>query len=239
VIDIGGTNIKVSVSGQHETRKSPSGRQLTPQQLVERVKQLAKGWDYEAISIGFPGPVGDNGPRSEPGNLGHGWVGFNFAAAFERPVRILNDAAMQALGCYERGRMLFLGLGTGLGSALIAENVIVALELGELRDRRGERMWRILGDRGRKRLGNRLWRRAVRNAVKTLSAAFLVDDVVLGGGNAKLFRKPPSGARLGGNRAAFRGGFRLWHIDDVQTHDGGEKLPEAQPKAGATEWRLL
>jgi len=239
VIDIGGSKVKISVSGQQESRKCPSGPGLTPDQLVESVKQLANGWKYEAISIGYPGPVGDNGPRSEPGNLGHGWVGYNFATAFERPVRILNDAAMQALGCYEGGRMLFLGLGTGLGSALIAENVIVSLELGELRDREGERLWRILGERGRKRFGNRVWRRAVRDAVKTLGTAFLVDDIVLGGGNAKLFRKPPPGSRLGGNRAAFRGGFRLWHIQDAQTHDGKETLPDGQSKVDDQEWRLL
>lgn len=239
VVDIGGSKVKVSVSGQPEIRKALSGRGFTPDLLVESVKQLADGWEFEAISIGYPGEVGDGGPRSEPGNLGRGWVGFNFAAAFERPVRILNDAAMQALGCYERGRMLFLGFGTGLGSALIAENVIVALELGQLRDRSGQRLWRILGDRGRRRLGNRLWRRAVQRAVEDLGLAFLPDEIVLGGGNAKLIRKPPRGARLGSNRAAIRGGFRLWHIHDVHTHDGSETMPEVESKADEVEWRLI
>jgi predicted NBD/HSP70 family sugar kinase len=239
VVDIGGSKVKMLASGQTEPRRFASGRELTPDKMVEQVRSMSEGWDYQAISIGYPGEVGDNGPRSEPGNLGRGWVGYNFAAAFDKPVRMLNDAAMQALGCYESGRMLFLGLGTGLGSALIAENVIVSLELGQLRDRNGRRLWRMLGDRGRRQMGNRAWRRAVRRAAVNLRSAFLVDDVVLGGGNAKLIRKAPAGVRLGGNRAAFRGGFRLWHIEDVQTHDGAERLPLKDGQAESAEWRLI
>ncbi len=151
-IDVGGTKVKILATGQTEPRKAPSGARFTPAKMAEVIKDLAKDWEYEAVSIGLPALVGMHGPRSEPGNLGPGWVGFNFAASFECPVRIINDAAMQALGSYEGGRMLFLGLGTGLGSALIAENVIVPLELGQLRARDGETLGEILGRRGLQRL---------------------------------------------------------------------------------------
>jgi predicted NBD/HSP70 family sugar kinase len=236
-IDIGGSKVKMLATGQTEPRRTATGRDFTPQKLVETVQELAGDWKYEAISIGYPGPVGDNGPRSEPGNLGSGWVGFNFAAAFDKPVRMLNDAAMQALGSYEGGRMLFLGLGTGLGSTLIAQSVIVPLELGVIRGRNGRRLWRIVGEQGRRQLGNRAWRREVARAVADLHAAFQADDVVIGGGNAKRFRDPPPGARLGNNLAAFRGGFRLWHIEELKTHDGSEAPPE--PVAPPTDWRLI
>src|SRR4051812_7520131 len=172
-IDIGGTNFKMLVTGQTERRRSPSGRTFTPQRLVEVATELAKDWKYEAVSIGYPGQVGDHGPRSEPGNLGPGWVGFDFAAAFARPVRVVNDAAMQALGSYDGGRMLFLGLGTGLGSALIAENVIVPLELGQLLYRGGRRLGDVLGRPGLRRLGKRKWRREVDRVVPALMAATL------------------------------------------------------------------
>jgi polyphosphate glucokinase len=236
-IDIGGSKVKVLLTGQTEPRRGLTGRTFTPQKLVETVQELAGEWEYDAISIGYPGPVGDHGPRSEAGNLGSGWVGFNFAAAFGKPVRILNDAAMQALGSYEGGRMLFLGLGTGLGSALIAESVIVPLELGRVRGRRGRRLWRLVGENGRRQLGNAAWRREVARTVADLQSAFQADDVVIGGGNAKRFRDPPPGARLGNNLAAFRGGFRLWHINDVKTHDGSDKPPE--PSTAPPEWRLI
>jgi polyphosphate glucokinase len=238
-VDIGGSAVKILLSGQTEKRRAPSGPTFTPQKMIETVQQLADGWEYEAISIGYPGPVGDHGPRSEAGNLGPGWVGFNFAAGFGKPVRILNDAAMQALGCYDGTRMLFLGLGTGLGSAMIAENVIVPLELGRLRASNGRRLWRSLGERGRRKLGNRLWRQAVARAAADLRSAFLVDDLVIGGGNAKLFREPPSGTRLGNNMAAFRGGFRLWHIGDVKTQDGSDAPPAPAARASQLEWRLI
>ncbi len=236
-IDIGGSKVKILASGQTERRRAPSGIELTPQKMVETVLQLAEGWEFDALTIGYPGQVGEHGPRSEPGNLGPGWVGFNYAAAFGKPVRIVNDAAMQALGCYEGGRMLFLGLGTGLGSALIAENVIVPLELGRLRGRDGKRLGNQLGEKGRQQVGNRSWRRAVARTVADLRTAFVIDDVVIGGGNAELFREPPAGSRLANNLAAFRGGFRLWHIDDVKTHDGTEKPPNPAPKP--PEWRLI
>ena len=181
VIDIGGAQVKILATGETEPRTCPSGKRLTPPQMVAAVQALAEGWTYEAISIGYPGVVGARGPRSEPGNLGAGWVGFNFAAAFDRPVRIINDAAMQALGNYEGGRMLFLGLGTGLGSALIAEQVIVPLELAQLPYPGGPRLDHVLSQRGLQRLGKRAWRRVVRALVPTLMAAFLADYVVLGG----------------------------------------------------------
>src|SRR6185369_11646853 len=148
VVDVGGSKVKVLATGQSEPRKVPSGKSMTPGKMVEAVKELASDWEYEAVSIGYPGLVGVQGPRSEPGNLGPGWVGFNFAVAFERPVRVINDAAMQALGSYEGGRMLFLGLGTGLGSALISENAIIPLELGQLLGRDGQNLGQTLGKKG-------------------------------------------------------------------------------------------
>jgi polyphosphate glucokinase len=185
--------------------------------MVAKVQELSQDWPYEAVSIGYPGLVGDHGPRAEPGNLGPGWVGFDFAAAFDRPVRMLNDAALQALGSYEGGRMLFLGLGTGLGSALIADHVIVPLELGQLRYKKGMSLWDALGRRGLKSLGERVWKRTVKKTVVTLMHAFLADYVVVGGGNATKLTKLPPGVRLGHNLTAFRGGFRLWGIEDVPT----------------------
>src|SRR3954465_3087897 len=235
-VDVGGTGLKVLATGQSEPRRRASGPSMTPQEMVAAVREQASDWTYEAVSIGYPGQVGDHGPRSEPGNLGPGWVGFNFAAAFERPVRIINDAAMQALGSYDGGRMLFLGLGTGLGSTLIAENVIVPLELGQLRYRGGRLLGDVLGRPGLKRLGKRKWRRAVYEAVPALMAALLADYVVLGGGNAKRIKDPPPGSRLSNNLTAFRGGFRLWHVEDGRTIAGDERPPEPPPPA---EWRLI
>jgi polyphosphate glucokinase len=239
-IDVGGSKVKFLASGQTEPRRLPSGPELTPTKMVEVVTELAKDWEYEAISIGIPGQVGDNGPRSEPGNLGSGWVGFNFAAAFGKPVRIVNDAAMQALGSYEGGRMLFLGLGTGLGSTLIAENVIVPLELGQMPFRGRATLGKVLSRRGLSRLGKRAWRRAVNRVVPRLMAAFLADYVVLGGGNAQVLKEPPHGARIGNNLTAFRGGFKLWSVDDVRTEHPAEDqpLPAPAPPAPA-DWRLI
>jgi hypothetical protein len=235
-VDVGGTRMKILATGQTEPRRRRTGPSMTPQDLVARVQEMAADWEYEAVSLGYPGQVGDNGPRSEPGNLGPGWVGFNFAAAFGKPVRILNDAAMQALGSYDGGRMLFLGLGTGLGSALISESVIVPLELGHL-PYRGGALWESLGRRGLKRLGKRRWRRTLDRVVPALMAATLADYIVLGGGNAKLIRQPPPGARLSNNLTAFRGGFRLWHLDDVRTLSTEEAPPRPAPTPG--EWRVI
>src|SRR5215468_3128500 len=216
-VDIGGSNIKVMATGETEPRKRRSGRNLTPAKMVEIVQELAEGWDYEAISIGYPGLVGNQGPSSEPGNLGEGWVGFDFPSAFGLPVRIMNDAAMQALGSYEVGRMLFLGLGTGLGSAMITEEFILTLELGHLPYKRGQTIGEALGRQGLKRLGKLAWRRAVMDVAPALMKAFLADSIVIGGGNAKKLKELPPGVRLGHNLTAFRGGFRLWKIEDVQS----------------------
>jgi hypothetical protein len=236
VVDIGGTKIKALASGQTEPRKALSGRGLTPAHMVEVVRDLADGWEFEALSIGYPGLVGPGGPRSEPGNLGPGWVGFDYAAAFDHPVKIVNDAAMQALGSYEGGRMLFLGLGTGLGSALIAENVIVPLELGRLPYRRNRSLGQVLGRAGLKRIRKRAWKAVVTEMASTLMAPFEVDYVVLGGGNAKLLKdNPPPGSRMGHNLTAFRGGFRLWGMEGVPII-GSDKLDEAAP---AVDWRLI
>ncbi len=227
-IDIGGTKVKLLATGQTEPRKAPSGKDFTPARLVETVRELAADWEYEAVSIGYPGLVGPHGPRSEPGNLGPGWVGFDFAAAFGLPVKMVNDAAMQALGSYEGGRMLFLGLGTGLGSALITGHVVVPLELGRLLYDGDRTLGEVLGRRGLEQAGKGEWRKAVDRAVTALFRAFVVDYVVIGGGNAKQVKVLPPGARLGHNLTAFRGGFRVWSVEDVWVlaAPGGE---EAQP----------
>jgi hypothetical protein len=215
VIDIGGTKVKILATGQTEPRKAPSGKEFTPAKLVETVRELAQGWDYEAVSIGYPGLVGTHGPRCEPGNLGPGWVGFDYAAAFGLPVKMVNDAAMQALGSYDGGRMLFLGLGTGLGSALIAGNVIVPLELGRLPFAADQTLGEILGRKGMQRVGKGEWRKVIARVVPALMGAFAADYVVLGGGNAKVIKELPPGARRGHNLTAFRGGIRLWGLEDV------------------------
>ena len=209
---------------------------MTPSRVVAAVLEAAEHWSFDAISIGYPGLVAADGPRSEPLNLGPGWVGFNFAAAFERPVKIVNDAAMQALGSYSGGRMLFLGLGTGLGSALVTDNVVIPLELGELPYRRGG-LGEAIGRAGLKRDGRKAWRRAVRGMLDSFFRAFSVDCIVLGGGNAKLMKNLPSGVRLGNNLIAFRGCFRLWNVEDVKT-----LLPEGQEsheKRLPIEWRIV
>jgi polyphosphate glucokinase len=237
VIDIGGSKVKILATGQIEPRKIRAGKRLTPIRMVEAVRELAYGWDYDAVSIGYPGMVGENGPLAEPGNLGPGWVGFNFAAAFGLPVRIINDAAMQALGSYEDGRMLFLGLGTGLGSVLIADHVVVPLELGQLLYKDGEMLGDILGDRGFKRLGKKSWRRVVKEVVPILMGAFLADYVVLGGGNGKKLKGLPVGTRLGHNLTAFRGGFRLWNLDGIHTLLADER--QSCSSQASIEWRLI
>jgi polyphosphate glucokinase len=236
-IDIGGTNVKMLASREHEPLNVPSGKSMTPGRLVESVRDATKPWKFDAISIGYPGLVRADGPHSEPGNLGPGWVGFDFAAAFGKPVKIINDAAMQALGSYAGGRMLFLGLGTGLGSTLIAENVIVPLELGELPYGGNERLGELVGRRGLKSIGKRKWRRIIGEMVDSFTRTFLVDYVVLGGGNAKLLKELPSGARLGHNLTAFRGGFRLWHLADIPTISPEGEEPGEERRAA--HWRMV
>ncbi|GIW80550.1 MAG: hypothetical protein KatS3mg105_2357 [Gemmatales bacterium] len=210
VVDVGGTNIKIRRSGQDEIRKTPSGPELTAHQMVEKVKSLAGDWEYDVVSIGYPGPVVHGKPLSEPKNLGPGWVSFDFEAAFGKPVKVINDAAMQALGSYEGGRMLFLGLGTGLGSTLIIDGVIAPMELAHLPYRKGRTFEDYVGARGLKRLGKKKWLQAVDDVVARLKAALVADYVVLGGGNAKKLKTLPEGARLGANANAFVGGFRMW-----------------------------
>lgn len=210
VIDVDGTSVKMRLSGPRQVRKIPSSPELTAKQMVTAVKQVAKGWRYQAVSIGYPGPVRDGTVVAKPKNLGEGWVGFDFKKAFGCPVALINDAAMQALGSYEGGRMLFLGLGTGLGSALIAEQAIIPMELGHLPYKRKRTFEDYVGRRGLDRLGNSKWRRTLDDVVTRLKDALVIDDVVLGGGNAKKLKRLPEGARLGDNAHAFLGGQRLW-----------------------------
>jgi polyphosphate glucokinase len=236
-VDVGGTKVKILASGETEPRKMKSGPKFCPEEMVEEVKKLAKGWRYDAVSIGLPAQVGEHGPIAEPGNLGPGWVGFDYAAAFDCPVRLVNDAAMQALGSYDGGRMLFLGLGTGVGSALICDHVLVPLELGDLHFEEGS-VSDMLGRHALDKQGKKAWRKAVFALVPPLQKAFLADYVVLGGGNAKhMGKKLPPGVRLGNNLTAFRGGYRLWGIDDVPTLKANGKARHAAPTENA--WRLL
>jgi polyphosphate glucokinase len=210
VIDVGGTNVKLLATGLRVPIKIPSGPSMTAARMVRDVRKVTDDWAYDAVSIGYPGAVLHGKPVSEPHNLGGGWVGFNFRRAFGRPVRVINDAAMQALGSYRRGRMLFLGLGTGLGTALIADGVLEPMELAHLPYKKGRTYEAYVGKKGLKRLGKKKWRRNVADVVARLKAALQVDDVVIGGGNAKLLKRLPPGARLGKNANAFVGGYRLW-----------------------------
>jgi len=208
-IDVGGTNVKVLASGHEARRKFPSGPTLTAKQMIDEVRKVAADWKYDAVSIGYPGPVLDGRLLAEPHNLGKGWVGFNFEKAFRCPVKIVNDAAMQALGSYKGGRMLFLGLGTGLGSAMIINGTLLPMELAHLPYRKGT-YEDYVGLRGMKRFGKKKWRDYVDDVVKKLVAALDPDDVVLGGGNVKCLKVLPTKCRAGDNANAFIGGFRLW-----------------------------
>ncbi len=213
VIDVGGTSIKSLVDGQTERSRLPSGPDLTPGEMVERVRAATDDEAYDVVSIGYPGPVEGNRILNDPKNLGAGWVGFDFARAFAKPVKIVNDAAMQAIGSYEGDEMLFLGLGTGLGSALITHGTVQPLELAHLPYSRGKTYEDFLGKRGLERRGKKLWREAVFDIVPALRQAFQVDYVVLGGGNARLLDDLPEHTRRGANDLAFAGGRRLWDPD--------------------------
>jgi predicted NBD/HSP70 family sugar kinase len=208
-VDVGGSHVKALLSSGGERRRFDSGPGLTAQELVEGVTALTRDWAYDVVSVGVPAPVKDGRVVREPVHLGRGWVGFDFEAAFGKPTRIVNDAAMQALGSYEGGRMLFLGLGTGLGSALIDNGKLEPLELGHLPFRKAT-FEDYVGQGGRKRLGRKKWRSAVARTIEELGAAFEPDYVVLGGGNVKELGELPAGVRLGANTNAFVGGFRLW-----------------------------
>ena len=208
-IDIGGTSVKFLATGETERRKFPSGRTLTPEAMVTGVKELTADWKYDVISIGYPGLVRDDRPAAEPQNLGPGWVGFDFEKAFGCPVKMLNDASMQALGSYRGGTMLFLGLGTGLGSALIADGMVVPMQLARLSVGH-KTVDEYVGVRALRKLGRKKWQKRVAMATKRFTTALLLDDVVLGGGNAKKLKNLPDGVRLGANANAFIGGARLW-----------------------------
>jgi polyphosphate glucokinase len=208
VVDVGGTNVKILATGQAE-RRFPSGPTMTAEQMVARVKELADDWKYGAVSIGYPGFVMRGRPIAEPHNLAAGWVGFDFQAAFGCPVKMINDAAMQALGSYKGGKMLFLGLGTGLGAAMIVDGIIEPMELAHLPYKKGT-FEDYVGQRGLDRKGKKRWRQHVADVVAKLTAALEPDDVVLGGGNVKNLKELPPGCRAGDNANAFLGGFRLW-----------------------------
>lgn len=209
VVDVGGSHVKILATGRREPRKFVSGPTMTPRQMVAGVQKLARGWKYDVVSIGYPGPVLHGRPVAEPHNLGRGWVRFDYRAAFGRPVRIINDAAMQALGGYKGGKMLFLGLGTGLGSALIVDGVVEPMELGHLPYKKGT-YEDYVGQRGLDKRGKKKWRRHVADVVAGFVAALEPDDVVLGGGNVRKLKELPDGCRAGDNANAFVGGFRLW-----------------------------
>jgi predicted NBD/HSP70 family sugar kinase len=221
-VDIGGTTVKVLASGEHDPRKCPSGRTLTPERMVASVKGLAQDWKYDVVTIGYPGRVRDGRIVSEPRNLAPGWIGFNFEPAFGCPAKIVNDAAMQALGSYRGGLMLFVGLGTGMGSAVIAQGVVIPLEVGHFAY--GDGTYEdYLGSRGLERFGEEQWRTHVERGVSRLISAFHPDDVVIGGGNVKRLQDLPPACRRGDNAKAFLGGFLLWD-------ESGRDRPESVAK---------
>jgi polyphosphate glucokinase len=228
VIDVGGSHVKLRTSASTATRSFESGGGLTADRFVDEVRAAVGGWQYDVISLGFPGAVDQDGPVAKPGNLGSGWVRFDFSRAFGRPVRVVNDAVMQALGGYDGGRMLFLGLGTGLGSALVTEQVVVPLELGTLPYTLHETVADRVGRRGLERYGRPAWLRVVRRAIGAFRIAMAADYVVLGGGNAELIEGLPERTRRGGNEDAFTGGIRLW-----------EEIVEPHDRPAASVWRVV
>jgi predicted NBD/HSP70 family sugar kinase len=220
-VDVGGSHVKVLLNGESERRRFASGKKLTPEEMVSGVLEATPDWDYPAVSVGVPAPVQDGRVVKEPVNLGKGWVGFDYESAFGKPTKIINDAAMQALGSYQGGRMLFLGLGTGLGSTMISEGVIEPMELAHLPFRKGT-YEDYVGERGLERLGRKRWEKAVHETIELFVAALEPEYVVLGGGNSKRLEKLPDKVHLGRNEDAFLGGFRLW----LDTPPG---RPSAQP----------
>ncbi len=213
VVDVGGSHVKALATGQETSRRFDSGPRLRPDTMISRLLALASGWSFDAVSVGIPAPVHDGRVVADPVNLGKGWVGFDFAGAFGRPTRVVNDAAMQALGSYDGGgKMLFLGLGTGLGSALVANGLVQPMELGHLPYRKAT-FEDYVGEAALERRGKKRWRKDVVDVVAALSAALEPDYVVLGGGNADKLAELPDGVRLGDNDNAFAGGFRVWDDD--------------------------
>ena len=223
VIDVGGTHVKLMIS-RAKKRKFKSGPKMTPREMVSRIKSELNGWKYDAIAIGFPAPVRNGRILCEPKHLGKGWMNFNFEKALGKPVRIINDAAMQALGSYRGGRMLFLGLGTGLGSALVLPNIVLPLELGDLPYRNRQIIEDFLGKPGMAGLGPKEWERDVIRAVEQLKKSLVADYVVLGGGNAKKLKELPEGTELGHNRNAFL---------------GGERLCQTEPRTRRPKWKII
>jgi polyphosphate glucokinase len=222
-IDVGGSNVKLMIS-RAQKRKFKSGPDLTPREMVAQVKPLLKDWSFDAVSMGFPSPVRNGRIMSEPKHLGPGWTRFDYEKALGKPIRVINDAAMQALGSFHGGRMLFLGLGTGLGSTLIWETNVLPLELGDLPYGNGDIIEHYLGKSGMKQLGEKKWKREVLRAVLLLKKSLIADYVVLGGGSAKKFDQLPNGIELGHNRNAFLGGVRLWQTD---------------PRTRRAKWRIM
>jgi polyphosphate glucokinase len=231
VVDVGGTHVKVLATGQKEPVTIPSGPKMTAKKMVKKVREATKDWNYSAVSIGYPGPVVHGHPLTNPHNLGSGWVGFDFRKAFGHPVKIVNDAAMQALGIYRGGRMLFLGLGTGLGSAMIVEGNLAPMEVAHLPYKKGRTYEDYLGIRGLNRLGKKKWRRHVARVVEKLKDALEAEYVVIGGGNAKLLKTLPPGCKLGDNSSAFTGGFRLWDrpVEQAKWKPAREPVPFREP----------
>lgn len=209
-IDIGGTHVKCRVPQSEEKREFDSGHTMTPQEMAAGVRKVTEGWDFDCVTIGLPAPIVHNRPLHDPINLGPGWVDFDFDKDLGKPTKLLNDAAMQAVGSYEGGRMLFLGLGTGLGSCMIADHLILPMELAHLPYRKGKTFEECVGERARERMGKKRWRKHVARCVELLRAALLPDYVVIGGGNAANLKELADGVRLGDNANAFLGGFRLW-----------------------------
>jgi polyphosphate glucokinase len=224
-VDIGGTHIKILVTGQTEIRMFLSGPTMTPRRMVAGIKRLTADWKYDVVSMGYPGPVLRNRPVAEPHNLAPGWMGFHFEKSFGRPLKVINDAAMQALGSYKGGKMLFLGLGTGLGSAMIVDGVVEPMELGHLPYKKAT-YEDYVGIRGLEKWGKKKWRSHVEDVVERLISALLPDDVVLGGGNVKKLKEMPRGCRAGDNANAFIGGYRLW-----EEHVGRTPIPTWQQSA--------
>jgi polyphosphate glucokinase len=234
VVDVGGTHVKILVTGQSLPRKFVSGPTLTPRQMVDGVTKLVNDWKYDAVSIGYPGPVLHDKPVAEPHHLGAGWVGFDYETAFGCPVKLINDATMQALGSYQGGKMLFLGLGTGLGSTMIVDGIVEPMELGHLPYKKAT-YEHYVGSRALEKHGARRWRRNVADVVERLTAALEPDDVVLGGGNVKKLKELPSGCRTGDNANAFRGGFLLWKQARSREHcfpGDREKKKQAKRRPG-------
>ena len=227
-IDIGGTHVKVLATGKAAPREFDSGPGLTPKRMVSGVRKIVADWNYDVVSIGYPGLVFQNRPVSEPWNLARGWCGFNFERAFKRPVKIINDAAMQALGSHKRGKMLFLGLGTGLGSALIVDGMVEPMELGHLPYRKAT-FEDYVGARGLQKYGKKKWRRHVADVVERLVAAIEPDEVVLGGGNVRKLKELPPGCRAGDNANAFLGGFRMWEKAAAHSNSASQKRRPKQP----------